>query len=116
MDNGSCRLYTSPPHTDIAVPPYATLSHCCTSNQASNRDPTNKQFQGGAIDLFKLTKDNVESLHKEVPIEKLCKTFKEALTVTRSLDLEHLWIDSLCIIQDDVDDVSDPYRKGFFLE
>jgi hypothetical protein len=61
---------------------------------------------GGKINLFKLTRDNIESLHEDIPIEKLCKTFKDALLVTRSLELEYLWIDSLCIIQDDDDDVS----------
>ena len=34
----------------------------------------------------------------------LSKTVYDAVTVTRSLGLTHLWIDTLCIIQDDVDD------------
>lgn len=62
--------------------------------------------EGGQIELFKLTKNNIRSLHEDIPIEELCKTFREALIVTRYLDLDYLWIDSLCIIQDDPEDVS----------
>ncbi|KAH8767613.1 heterokaryon incompatibility protein-domain-containing protein [Hyaloscypha finlandica] len=86
VHNDACQLYTTQ-ETQIGYPYYATLSHCW-----------------GKINLFKLTRDNIESLHEDIPIEKLCKTFKDALLVTRSLELEYLWIDSLCIIQDDDDD------------
>ena len=32
------------------------------------------------------------------------KTFQDAVTVTKLLDIRYLWIDSLCILQDDRDD------------
>jgi hypothetical protein len=59
--------------------------------------------------MFKLTKDNIDILHKEIPIKKITKTFANALTVTQALGLQYLWIDSLCIVQDDVEDVRNPY-------
>jgi hypothetical protein len=38
---------------------------------------------------------------KEGILEKdLPKTFKEAVFVTRQLGIRYLWIDSLCIVQD----------------
>lgn len=59
--------------------------------------------------MFKLTKDNIDILHKEIPIKKITKTFVNALTVTQALGLQYLWIDSLCIVQDDTEDVRNPY-------
>ncbi|KAK1974445.1 heterokaryon incompatibility protein-domain-containing protein [Colletotrichum cereale] len=36
--------------------------------------------------------------------DKLPATFRETITLTRGLGIEYLWIDSLCIIQDDKED------------
>jgi hypothetical protein len=36
-----------------------------------------------------------------VPWDQLPKTFQDAVTVTRELGFEYLWIDSLCVVQDD---------------
>ncbi|KAF4633388.1 hypothetical protein G7Y89_g4725 [Cudoniella acicularis] len=66
---------------------YATLSHCW-----------------GAIDFFKLCQDNFQDLQECVPEKELTGTFRDAVYVTRYLGLEYLWIDSICIIQDDEQD------------
>ncbi|KAH8680098.1 heterokaryon incompatibility protein-domain-containing protein [Tricladium varicosporioides] len=47
---------------------------------------------------------NIDSLRKCIDFGKLPKTFQDAVTVTRELGERFLWIDSLCIIQDDKDD------------
>lgn len=39
-----------------------------------------------------------------VPTLSLPKTFQDAITVTRKLGFQYLWIDSLCILQDDLED------------
>ncbi|KAF2181333.1 hypothetical protein K469DRAFT_539515, partial [Zopfia rhizophila CBS 207.26] len=36
--------------------------------------------------------------------EHLPRTFQDAIWVSRQLDIADIWIDSLCIIQDDPDD------------
>jgi hypothetical protein len=41
----------------------------------------------------------------------LPQTILDAFTVTRNLGFEFIWIDSLCIIQDDVDDVNQELSK-----
>lgn len=46
-------------------------------------------------------KANFNGLKQAIPIEKLPKSFQDAVRVTRALDIRYLWIDSLCIIQDD---------------
>src|SRR5207248_2982479 len=39
-----------------------------------------------------------------IPLSDLPPTFRDAIAVTRTLRVRYLWIDSLCIIQDDRDD------------
>lgn len=39
-----------------------------------------------------------------ISFEQLPKTFQDAITITRSLGVPFLWIDSLCIVQDDPED------------
>jgi Heterokaryon incompatibility protein (HET) len=43
---------------------------------------------------------------REIPLQRLPKTFQDSIALARGLDIPHLWIDSLCIIQDDNDDWS----------
>jgi hypothetical protein len=62
---------------------WATLSHCW-----GDKDP---------ICTTELTR--VDFL-KKVPWEKISATYKDAIQITRQLGIRYLWIDSLCLIQD----------------
>ncbi|KAI1103949.1 HET-domain-containing protein [Jackrogersella minutella] len=75
---------------------------------------TKKQMKGkyaalsycwGGPQPFQLTKDNIDTLQKEV-IEgaSLPQALKDAVNVTHLLGLRYLWIDALCIVQDDPED------------
>jgi hypothetical protein len=82
---GSLRLCS-----DIAIPlnaSYATLSHCW-----------------GLLEFFQLKRDNLSAVQKKIDIQELPKTFQDAISIARELGFDYLWIDSLCIIQDDADD------------
>jgi hypothetical protein len=46
-------------------------------------------------------RSNLEKFRVHIPLERLTKTFKDAIYITRFLGLHYLWIDSLCILQDD---------------
>jgi hypothetical protein len=46
-------------------------------------------------------RSNLEELKAKIDFTKLPKTFQDAVTVTRKLGVRYLWIDSLCIIQED---------------
>ncbi|KAJ8061013.1 hypothetical protein OCU04_010091 [Sclerotinia nivalis] len=83
-ENYQVRLCTSniPPGTR-----YATLSHVW-----------------GSLDFVKLVKDNVSDFQKDIPLSSLTKTFQDALKVASEFGFHYLWIDSLCIIQNDADD------------
>jgi hypothetical protein len=49
-------------------------------------------------------KANMEELKSGINITRLPKTFQDAVNITHGLRLQRLWIDSLCIIQDDQGD------------
>jgi hypothetical protein len=51
-----------------------------------------------------LLKDNISTLSRAVSPEQLPKTFADAIEITRTLGVDYIWIDSLCIVQDDEDD------------
>lgn len=67
--------------------PYCTLSHCW-----------------GKSLHFCLEKENYDALLKGQAMLDLPRTYREACEVATSLGFSHIWIDSLCIIQDDVAD------------
>jgi hypothetical protein len=50
------------------------------------------------------TQSTIENLCKGIEFDLLPKTFQDAIVVTRRLGVQYLWIDSLCIIQNDDDD------------
>ncbi|KAI1773591.1 HET-domain-containing protein [Hypoxylon cercidicola] len=67
---------------------YAALSYCWGGPQS-----------------LRLTKDNIDTFQENMTDSNtLPQTLKDAVIVTRLLGLEYLWIDSLCIIQDSVED------------
>ncbi|KAF5627028.1 tol [Fusarium sp. NRRL 52700] len=82
---------------------YVCLSHCW-----------------GKIKIVKTTTQTIASFKKEVPLEQLSKTFRDAVDICRSLGIIYLWIDSLCIIQDSPEDwkeqaaqMADVYQHSF---
>ncbi|CZR68030.1 uncharacterized protein PAC_17929 [Phialocephala subalpina] len=66
---------------------YVALSHCWGKNP-----------------VLKTTKESLDSFFKCINPRTLTKTFLDAVTITRRLGVRYLWIDSLCIVQDDNED------------
>src|SRR6266487_3780194 len=73
--------------TEGAIGSYTTLSHCW-----GNSNP------------LITTRATVDERKKRVDFDKMDKTFQDAVTITRILGIQNLWIDSLCIYQDDEKD------------
>ena len=65
---------------------YATLSHC---------------WLQGASEPIKTRTSNLGQHLQTIPFVSLSPTFQQAVRACRRLYIRHLWIDSLCIIQDD---------------
>lgn len=63
---------------------YAALSYCWGGDQP-----------------FKLTRAGMAAAEKSMEYSVLPKTIQDAIQVTIGLGYEYLWIDSLCIVQDD---------------
>lgn len=70
---------------------YTTLSHCW----------------GKLKDRLVLTVSNFEEWQHELPGLGKWKTFVDAIETSRQLGIHYIWIDSLCIIQDSVNDWQD---------
>ncbi len=68
---------------------YIALSHCW--GDISNHPP-------------KTTKSNLAQFKNQIPRNQLSKTFLDVLGIAYRLHIQYVWIDSLCIIQDDEDD------------
>ncbi|KAF2998176.1 hypothetical protein E8E13_003570 [Curvularia kusanoi] len=66
---------------------YLALSHCW----------------GGKVPI-QTTSENYTAMMKGIDFTNLPRTFQDAVSVTRDLGQRYLWIDALCIIQDDTKD------------
>ncbi|KAH8592684.1 heterokaryon incompatibility protein-domain-containing protein, partial [Bisporella sp. PMI_857] len=67
---------------------YMTLSYCWGKSKLG----------------IKTTKATLQHRICGIRWSRLPKTFQDAIEITRALGIEYLWIDSLCIIQDDQED------------
>lgn len=86
---------------------YCALSHCWGAED--NHPP-------------KTTRENIKHHLASIPWSYLPSTFRDALNLVSALGLQYIWIDSLCIIQDDKRDweheavrMSSVYRKAFLV-
>ena len=82
---------------------YIALSHCWGLNRH-----------------FVTNLNNLEVHERRIPYKDLPRTFQDAVVITRSLGIRYLWIDSLCIVQDDIQDwkneaarMADVYRNAY---
>lgn len=71
-------------HTRIAAT-YACLSHCW----------------GKGSELLCTTSSNRQAFQTHIFWNSLPRTFQDAISIARQLGLSFIWIDALCIIQDD---------------
>ncbi|KAH7364326.1 hypothetical protein BKA65DRAFT_134867 [Rhexocercosporidium sp. MPI-PUGE-AT-0058] len=67
--------------------PYVALSHCW-----------------GAGNILKTTTKTLRAMTQGIKISSLSHAFSDAVRITRALGLKYLWIDSLCILQDRIED------------
>lgn len=59
---------------------------------------------GTDTEFFKTTMANVDDLQGSIDFGSLPRTVQDAIKVTRRLNYRYLWVDALCIIQDDPSD------------
>lgn len=72
---------------ELESQPYITLSHCW-----------------GKLKPTQLTAESEASLRAGIPASNLPKTFSDAIKVATQCGVQYIWIDSMCIRQDDLED------------
>ena len=75
------RIYTTNPKSPVK---YAALSYCWGGDQES-----------------KTVRVRLEERCKGFPLAELPKTIQDAIVTARRLELPFLWVDAICIVQDD---------------
>ncbi|KAF7916380.1 uncharacterized protein EAE98_010680 [Botrytis deweyae] len=81
-------------HSNGIMANYIALSHCW----------------GGPIPTSSTTA-TLPQYQNELPFQLLPANFRDAITITRELGVQYLWIDSLCIIQDSKHDWEQESQK-----
>lgn len=71
----------------IGTVPYFTLSHCWGPSQPPRS-----------------TMDTISELSNSSSVDGLPQTYRQALAIFNSMGYKYIWIDSLCIVQDDAKD------------
>ena len=66
---------------------YVALTHCW----------------GGVVPL-RTMRDNLNAHMEEIPYQSLPRTFKNVITIAQAMKVLYVWIDSICIVQDDSED------------
>lgn len=79
LGNNMCVLQESP----NTKGQYVALSYCWGAEQPN-----------------KLTGANIEAYKQGIDVAALPKTIQQAIKVTRMLNMDYIWIDSMCIMQD----------------
>lgn len=85
MAGDTIKIVTTAELTSLSL--YGTLSYCW-----------------GPDKFTMLTSANLSSFHINIPAEELPATFNDGVNISRRLGLDFIWIDALCIIQDDYAD------------
>lgn len=78
---------------------YIALSHCW-GKKGTSTEP-----------LKTISKDLEKHMSTGIPELSRTKTFRDAMDVSRKLGIQYIWIDSLCIIQDDDNDWEEEAQK-----
>ncbi|KAF1850518.1 HET-domain-containing protein [Cucurbitaria berberidis CBS 394.84] len=87
QDNGASFTWKLVFRADFGNVRYLTLSHCWGSSTHTS-----------------LTSRNISAYSKLSTYSRLPKSFQHAFHITFSLGFQFIWIDSLCIVQDDLKD------------
>ncbi|KAF7562672.1 hypothetical protein G7046_g1498 [Stylonectria norvegica] len=85
--NDSIQVFENDDHKTSINAPYIALSHCWGKSQH-----------------LVSTKATLAQWKKNIPFASLPPTFQDAIHISRTLGIQYIWIDSLCIIQDDAKD------------
>ncbi|KAF2446682.1 HET-domain-containing protein [Karstenula rhodostoma CBS 690.94] len=86
-------------HQDVAVV-------CLIESHGLRADYATLSYRWGPPEKqpLRTTKGTLSQHLAGIQLSQLPRTFQDAVSIARAVNLQYLWIDSLCIIQDDLDD------------
>jgi hypothetical protein len=84
----TARLVSNVDWTAEQAPSYMTVSHKWRSPGTT-----------------KLLKSNLREMQRRIQIQTLSAVFRDAIVLARALKIRYVWIDALCIVQDDPDEL-----------
>ncbi|KAL5610978.1 hypothetical protein FOBRF1_007095 [Fusarium oxysporum] len=87
QENGPNNVHLHETSPDDGRLEYFALSHCW-----------------GPADFLKLTTKNYDDMLRGINFDELPRNFQHAINFTRRMKSSYLWIDSLCIVQDSIQD------------
>lgn len=88
VHNNNLRIETTPPESAK----YAALSYCWG------------ELYGKKSKFFLTKRSNVEARRFGFSLNELPRTLSDAVVTARALDINYIWIDAICIIQDNRED------------
>lgn len=103
-------------HKDCKVPPATPMPTRVIDVGGDGRDPILVETGGrpgryatlsycwGKKPQLRTTKETLSAFLEAIPVRELQQTALDALELCRRLGIPYLWIDALCIVQDDEDD------------
>lgn len=89
IEGGTCDVSVKLVENDGLSGRYIALSHCWGSEEKRPLRTTHKNYADHLV---------------SIPLDSVPPLFRDVVALTRSLGINYLWIDSLCIIQDDQQD------------
>ena len=106
----SCRLWLETPRQKTARP--RRLLDLATSNgfdqirlidndAAIERPYCALSYTWGISKTYLLTSTSLSSFRSGIEVSELPKTIRDVIEVTRGIGIQYLWIDAICIMQDD---------------
>lgn len=68
-------------------------------------------YSWGGTQPYMTTMKNQVEHRASIPFDQLSKTVQDAITTTRHLRIKYLWVDCLCVIQDDDEDKIEQIKR-----
>lgn len=81
-----------------------SLIQLCATKSSKNYEYLTLSHCWGKSWRLRLTEGLLEEFLGGIAIDRLARTFRDAIDITQRLGFRYIWIDCLCIVQDSVDD------------
>lgn len=93
----------------VELDPFVEVKYVCLAHRWATRQLwDNEENPASAYSMSlrcRTLRSNLNKRKAHIVLEELLATYQDAIIVTKRLGIQYLWIDSLCIVQDDEDDV-----------